>query len=300
MKFVITILFAVCIASIAVAGDAQHEEKSVESILFSNSSRAEFRLTLDQYMAREAEKPFVLEDDNMPADGQKSVGKAVLFSAVVPGSGQAYGGSFLKAAAFFVVEVATISGYVHFQNRGNDLENRFEADANSLWNEDEYWDWISVISSIDRQNMSALREYEHQTFSHFLPEDKSQQYYENIGKYDQFVVGWQDFRNQFLGNDVSNLTIEDYQSGAYNGEDLTTISEQRNAYVDLRRQSNDNFKRATNMATLTLLNHVLSAIDAGLTVKRGNQRVLETRIRLEGRNYFDREIVPTVNLGVIW
>jgi len=297
MKKLFVIFLATCLISTShlSAGDAK---RSPQEILFHNTSRAEFRLALDNHLEEVSAERFEMNAvENMPGNRHKSVGKAVLFSAVVPGSGQAYGGSWLKGAIFFAVEVGTIAGYVHFDNRGNELEDRYEMDADQLWNEDAYWDWISVVSGINRQSMQALRDYEHETFSHFLPEERNQQYYENIGKYNQFVVGWEDFRNT-LG-DVSDLTFDDYLDGSYSGQDLTTISSQRNAYVRLRRESNDNFNRATNMVTITLLNHVLSAIDAGLTIKRGNEKLLETQIRLDGR-YYNHDIIPTVNLGVTW
>lgn len=299
MKQLIVIWLATCLSGVThvTAGDAQ---RSPQQSLFHNTSRAEFRLALDNHLERVSAEGFEMTAvQSVPGNERKSVGKAVLFSAVLPGSGQMYGGSWLKGAAFFAVEVLTIAGYIHFDNRGNELEEQYEMDADALWNEDAYWDWIAEISppDISREDMPALREYEHETFSHFLPEERNQQYYENIGKYNQFVVGWEDFRNT-LG-DVSNLTFDDYLDGAYSGQDLTTISSQRNGYVRLRRESNDNFNRATNMVTITLLNHVLSAIDAGLTVKRGNEQLLKARIRLDGR-YYDHKIIPTVNLGVAW
>lgn len=293
-----TLILVLVVFSTATSFGGEKRQSTAE-VLTNSQRQSLFLVTLNNHFARPSVGAFLLENKPQDDSGQKSVSKAALLSLAIPGAGEFYGGSFLKGAAFLALEVAALYGHFHFQSRGNDLEDRFEADANSFWNEDSYWDWLSVISGIDRTEEQALRDYERQTFSHFLPENKNQQYYENIGKYDQFVVGWQDFRGNFLGNDVSRLTVEDYRSGFYNGEDLTTISAQRNAYVDLRRDSNDNFKRATTMVTVVLLNHVVSALDAGLSVKRHNQRIAQAKVEIHGIMYDDK-LVPALALGVTW
>ncbi|RMF61925.1 MAG: hypothetical protein D6743_12860 [Calditrichaeota bacterium] len=267
--------------------------------VLSHSKQTEFREGLAEYFAHYRANTTEEKQLSVNVTGRKSVAKAALFSAVLPGSGEFYGGSYLKGAAFLVIEAAALFGHFHFQSRGNDLEDRFRADANRFWNEDAYWDWISVISGKDRNDLDALRAYESATFSHFLPKQKNQQYYENIGKYDQFVVGWQDFREDVLHGDVAGLTLEDYRSGFYNGADLTTISGERNIYVDIRRDANDNFQRATNMVTIAIFNHLISAFDAGLTVKRHNRKLFTARLRMEGL-VRGNELVPAMGVGVTW
>ncbi|MFQ5677264.1 MAG: hypothetical protein ACE5G1_15330, partial [bacterium] len=267
--------------------------KTAEERLIGKWSEGNFSFALHQYFqARQTE----FSNSSTGNPGQKSVGKAVLFSIAVPGAGQFYSGSPLKGIAFLVIEVAALSGYFHFQGRGNDIESSFEADADQLWNEDAYWNWMSQISQIPRSEMDALREFEHANFSHFLPENKNQQYYENIGKYNQFIMGWQDFREEIL--DTSTFTFAHYQSGRFAGQDLLTISAQRNAYTELRKDANDNFKKATNLATITFFNHVLSALDAGLTTRRFNRKV-QASLRIRGSLYRN-QIVPVLKMGIAW
>lgn len=208
------------------------------------------------------------------ASGTKSVRKAVLFSAVVPGSGEIYVGSYIKGVAFLVIEAASLSGHFYYQNRGDDLEREFEFHADQNWFEDDYWDWMARISGISRTDMDGLRAYEHENFSHFLPEMKNQQYYENIGKYDQFNIGWQDTQN-----------------GGARDSDL------REEYTIKRKHANDNFKRATSLITVALLNHVVSALDAGLTTKRLNGKTMN--LRMNGM-YYNDEVVPALTVGVEW
>ena len=81
---------------------------------------------------------------------------------------------------------------------------------------------------------------------------RSNSTYELIGKYDQFISGWSDVRDS-LGNAVQSGEIDSVEN---------FHSELRIAYEDRRNDSNKHLKRATNIAGLILVNHVLSAIDA--------------------------------------
>lgn len=298
----LTFLSYFCFCISVVAGEPV--EPPAKSILALSQNRTEFLLLLENSIENISVETFT---QTTAFDGRKSVGKAVLFSAAIPGTGEIYAGSYLKGAVFLVVEAATIVGQVHFQNRGNDLESQFEANADLLWSEDAYWDWMSDVGNINRSRygsdeewLTALRVFERGRFSHFLPEEINQQYYENIGKYNQFIMGWQDFRGLVEGDPELEFTLSEYDNGhLINGKDLLTISQQRNSYTSRRKDANDNFKRATTMATVTLFNHVLSALDAGLTVKRHNRKVMQMNIRMQGRLY-NRELIPAVTLGVTW
>jgi len=237
-----------------------------------------------------------------PQNGAKSVPKALLFSAVVPGSGQIYSRSYLKGLAFLVIEAAALTGHFHFNSEGNRLEDQFEADANAQWNENAYWNWMQEICDntpgSSCNSMDDLRSYERDSFSHFLPEKKNQPYYENIGKYNQFVIGWKDFREDTLGGKIELFTYPDYLTGQWDGQDLRTISPQRNDYTELQDDSDGNFKHATTLASLLLLNHVVSALDAAWTTKRFNRRVqagLSVRQQI-----YQTEIIPVLRLGVTW
>lgn len=281
-KLYMTIMTLIGVCSVFANG--AEKAPSARSGLIPRQSHVEFREQLQESIENTSIETTV---GKTKPEGLKSVGAAVLLSAAVPGAGQFYSGSYLKGAAFLIIEAATLTGYFHFQNRGNELETEFENFADAHWSEEVYWSWVFDECSGDPgwsggcndiSGDQSLRDYEEwrSDFSHFLPEEKNQQYYENIGKYDQFNIGW-----------------DDTNTGG--GED----SPRREAYTLMRKDSNDNFKRATTMATVTLFNHVLSALDAGLTVKRHNRRIMQTHIRIQGRLY-NREVVPTVTLGMAW
>ncbi|MCH8953952.1 hypothetical protein IIA28_01345 [candidate division KSB1 bacterium] len=288
LKLIFTLSFLGFLNSNSPAEKGETASEILTNSLIENNSRFEF---FKNFQPQAQNSP--------PQNGAKSVPKALLFSAVVPGSGQIYSRSYLKGLAFLVIEAAALTGHFRFNNEGNRLEDQFEADANALWHENAYWDWMGEICGCS--DMDSLRSYERAKFSHFLPEEKNQPYYENIGKYNQFVIGWQDFREETLrppGMEEQPFTYAHYQSGELNGKDLRTISPQRTSYTELQDDSDRNFKRATTLASLLLLNHVVSALDAAWTTKRFNRRVqagLSVRQQI-----YQTEIIPVLRLGVTW
>ncbi len=276
-------------------GNAGEPGKKAREVLAKPGPVAELRGNLNTYMNSKEVKGDQLKFNQRSAQ-YRSPAKGVLFSAVVPGAGQFYNGSTLKGVAFLVVEAVAIIGHFHFQGRGSDFEDKFEALADGEWNENAYWDWMSQVSGVPRQNLTGLREFESANFSHFLPEQKGQQYYENIGKYNQFVFGWNDFRNQVGA--AENFAFNQYQSGFYEGVKLEEISPTRTNYMQIRTDSNNNLKRATALVTAAFLNHVISAFDAGLSAKRHNQK-LAASLNLNGFLY-DNEFVPALALDLAW
>lgn len=230
--------------------------------------------------------PLEIDESKTPAH-LKSVGKGFVFSALIPGSGQLYAGSYLKAALFVAVEAASWYIYAHYNREGNDIEDRFHAYADEHWSEPDYWKWVSQHSGIpySEENMERLRDWEHNTFSHGLHRNKDQQYYEMIGKYDQFNAAWDDAGIGLLDQawDTSN----------------PDRSENRLYYEDLRDESNQAYKKATTGATIALINHIISAADASYTIYRHNQKELKTALYLQQKR-INHQDFPLVTLELSW
>lgn len=259
-------------------GLAAKEYESITNTIAKPTSLSELRLRIHNNLKLTSKSSS--SEDFKTSVKPRSVGKAVLFSAIIPGTGQFYNKSIIKGAVFLVVEAVALTGHFYYQNQGTDLENEFEDFADMNWDEDVYWDWIwseaqMTNPDILRDDMNALREYERGRFSHFLPENRNQQYYENIGKYDQFNIGW-----------------VDTETGG--GRDSVF----RESYTLLRKDANDNFKRATTFATVALLNHLISAVEAGLSAKKYNSK-LKADVGLKGIIH-QRDIVPTLALDIRW
>ena len=80
-----------------------------------------------------------------------------------------------------------------------------------------------------------------------------QQYYELIGKYDQFAAGWTDLVWVETGNRAQSTEVDSVEN---------FLSEQRLSYEVRRDDSNKYLKRASTLTGLIMINHVFSAIDA--------------------------------------
>lgn len=176
--------------------------------------------------------------------GQKSLKKGLLFSLIVPGSGEVYAKSWLKGLVFFSIEVGSWVAYSNYHKEGKDLENQYIAYADEHWLPDQWNSWWNSLPESER----AV--YAH----HQLPDTKTQQYYEMIGKYMKYNAGWDDV---------------DYQPGIVE----TDTSQKSLFYMDLRGQSNDKLKLATTFTAIALANHVFSAMDAAWTVNRFNKKI---------------------------
>ncbi len=273
-------------------------------------SRAEINAQLDENIETEVQ---ALDGMNVP---QKSIGLAVAFSAVVPGSGQLYSGSYWKAALFVAAEAVGWSINVRNNNKGDDQTTVFEAYGDENWSEPRYWSYVydqlngqtevapnfphgqydSQISfdhagrPVIADWQSARQEFEPfattqylSGFSHHLPATKTQQYYEMIGKYpEQFGNAWEDanFTAVYRGN---------YGTG--NG----FITEMNDSYAGMRAKANDYYNSAGVGSMVILVNHLVSAIDAGFTARSFNRR--QVKLTYQGKNYFG-EYVDMVGLSM--
>lgn len=197
----------------------------------------------------------------------KSSKRAFLLSALVPGLGEWYAGSKKRGLAFLGAEAALVGLWAAWRGKGNDLEEEFRAVADEHWDPLNYLVWrdspISRNSSITHAlpcssevvevYIPAMREGGPASFGGCAPSE-IQQYYELVGKYDQFVAGWRDVVwDDNTGNPVEPTEVDSVENFR---------SERRLRYEGQRNESNRFLKRASTVSGVILINHVISAIDA--------------------------------------
>lgn len=197
----------------------------------------------------------------------KSSKRAFLLSALVPGLGEWYAGSKKRGLAFLGAEAALVGLWAAWRGKGNDLEKEFRAVADEHWDPLSYLVWrdspISRNSSITHAlpcssevvevYIPAIREGGRPSFGGCAPSE-IQQYYELVGKYDQFVAGWRDIVwDDNTGNPVEPTEVDSVENFR---------SERRLRYEGQRNESNRFLKRASTVSGVILINHVISAIDA--------------------------------------
>jgi hypothetical protein len=159
--------------------------------------------------------------------GKKSIGKGVMFSLVIPGTGQLYSGPWWRAVPWFAIEVAGWALFADYHKKGQDKTTEFENyasygttpydgglgrgyrpnnfDASAyLFAEyriardtitapvvyrGDYSQWINETWTERQRHLPA-------PFTHDIMTTDPQQYFEMIGKYLlQFGFGWKDTYN---------------------------------------------------------------------------------------------------------
>ncbi len=248
------------------------------------------------------ENKFLEAESNMQVNNKKkkSVGLGVLLSALLPGSGEFYGGNYLKAGIFFGMEILAWATYAYFQTKGQSKEDEYVAYANQYWDVRTYARWLkdegfNENSGInpDEPNRDILREQimvcERANFSHTMPEYGSQQFYELIGKYQNFQAGWTNLAH------TPTKANGPYWYETYHDAVFTNYSVER-------QKANDLFDYAKIGPVTAILNHILSAADAAWVISTYNSKIkVETGFRMQNRTSpytYQIKQIPTFNVSV--
>src|ERR1051326_544500 len=238
---------------------------------------------------------------------EKSPWIAGALSLAVPGAGEVYTESYVKAAAFAVAEAASWIIAYSYNKKGDRQTNDYHAYADQHWSVVRYANW--TLANLGRLRVESPPGQTEQTYGDYiygegnytpgdqpLPEDFSppyddvhwaglnsmerdvaaaslngythqlpyygqQQYYELIGKYDQFSRGWDDAdispEAPLNPHDPNELEIRSNSSRFYE-------------YADMRAQSNYSYDIASTFVSVAVINHIVSALDAFWSATRFN------------------------------
>ena len=243
-----------------------------------------------------------LSDIDVTSPYYRYPGKAMMMSLALPGAGQLYVGRKGKALAFLGVEVAAVLVWKHYLDLGEQETENFELFANVHW---DFRDWVVNASLFQGGEWDSIKvgtdgshhlnyyvnlegdsrvfgntKDDADEFIQYLndPSTKdsvyiinNRDYYENIGKYDQFFSGWDDA-------DPSNPNIEKTTSG------FIAHSDNRDTYLSMRGTANRLKGMAGYAVSALMFNHVVSAIDAIFTTSEWNR---DHARRLSGRLWFN-------------
>ncbi len=229
--------------------------------------------------------------------GEKSPYLGALFSGIIPGTGELYAKSYIKSAIFFAVEAGLWILYANYENEGDDQTVAYQNYANQYWSINKYAGWLvqeqftgyGAITNPDNPDHNQLRKQinvvEAQNFSHQLPPIGDQQYYELIGKYQNFVTGWSDADL----NVVNRNNFGTYKTDMFIG------------YSYDRQEANSYYDKGTTTLTFVILNHILSAADGAWSVSMFNKDLkIKTGVHLENKYSFtgEKKLLPVGNLSV--
>lgn len=241
---------------------------------------------------------------------EKSASRAMLMSSLFPGAGQFYANPrSITAYIFPVLEIGLWVGYFSYFSKGEDLEHDYEKWATDeliegpdgtmvpRYDRSRYNNCVDDFLDAVNFNAAVLNNgYE----NHFrLDENNSQHFYEDIAKYDKYVLGWLDWydiymsdssgnflnfnladptwnfdqnsleQNVWEGNNVQNTDSPYYDADLY-PDGSGWYSGMRADYIDMRADAEAEYDKARLFSYGVLFNHIFAAVDAVRLVKGHN------------------------------
>ncbi len=194
-----------------------------------------------------------------PADVGHGSLRPMLYSLLVPGLGEASLG-YKRGYAMMALDVASWIGVKHYHDLGNQKREDFYDYLDAHWSE------ALLSAAFGDANGDEAGTFYYQVLDYtdlslwVSKENDEREYYENAGKWDQFVFGWDDFedpRNHANWWQDTDTTWDD-------ATDLDTrilkdvrVSAHREAYRALRQESNDAFN---DRDTLEMFTRVFSMV----------------------------------------
>jgi hypothetical protein len=194
------------------------------------------------------------EAEAEPAGAQSYL--PVLYSALVPGLGEMTMGYWGRGIALMAVEVAAWTGYFVKHEDGLDKRSEYEAFADAYWDFDKWIDdhpcptippsgaTLEDVEDCGRSTSGSG------AWPGYIPwvskEEDKQHYYENIGKYDWYISGW-----------------EDWDPTAFPYKIQTDL---RTQYREMREASNDALDDANSFVWVSLAARVFSIVETAVIV----------------------------------
>ncbi len=199
------------------------------------------------------------------ASGSKA-GLHIISSLIMPGSGEAMLG-YKRGYLMMAADIFSWTRFFKYKSDGDDIKLEFFAYADQHWSqgslveayransEDEnrnglgaaYYPDVQVMTSVD--DLGNLPLWVSEADDHW-------EYYENLGKWDQFVFGWDDFVNPndagATGGYVPTGTLADLQ------QPFTSVH--RDIYREMRGRSDDAYTKRDNWLLVSIGLRVFSVL----------------------------------------
>ncbi|MCL4509749.1 MAG: DUF5683 domain-containing protein [Bacteroidetes bacterium] len=245
-----------------------------------------------------ASAPSMSHEDSLAMFETRSALKAGLFSLIIPGAGQAYNKNYLKAAAFFAVEVAGWVVDVVWTNKGNEKTNFFQTYAdgtaaanytNEHWSVVQYATWIQKnLAQLEQINQSPDPATANQYAPLMVvntggPAPWNKVNWSYLNKVEGALGGYFSHLLPIHGNQQYYELIgkypqfrqgwDDENPTFVNFQDLERDTPHSGYYMDQRGQANYLYAVASTAVGVVLVNHFVSAIEAALWAHSHNKFV---------------------------
>ncbi len=295
MKTALSILLI--ISSFVNAQSKSMSELQTDKLSMKSKNKLTGILNIDSKISFEETKSLNQNFSDQEAGSKKTPILAAGMSLLLPGAGEFYSERYVKSGVFLAVEATAIILGLVYDKKGDQQTDDAHNYANGAngWSVYRYANWTltnikklnpslnpddyagKVIRSDGSVDYDWLNKLERAVgaagttgsyYSHQLPPHGTQQYYELIGKYDQFNVGWKQF------GDNPN---KEYIYGS------TQNVPQFKEYSDMFYKADDYYNVAAKAVLVIIANHVISAFDAALSAKSFNKDI-EVHASLEKFN----------------
>ena len=178
----------------------------------------------------------------------------LLYSAIVPGTGELSMGYEKRGVFLMALEVAAWAGYFYNHEEGLDKREDYERFADVNWDTqrwaDQHFDVYPTFTGFTPEQMDSVGQVKsgNGAWPGYNPgvskEDDRQHYNENIGKYDWYISGW----------------------GDYDPDLAPHNTELRDTYRAMRKESNDQLDSANQFIYLSLATRVFSLVETSVLI----------------------------------
>jgi hypothetical protein len=221
---------------------------------------------------------------------EKSVLRAMLLSALLPGLGEIYAGGtrgYVTGAAMAATDAFSLWQYVGNSRKGDDWKDRYRDFADTYYDRQRLHDYVLdtlvYYSGIDLgfcNRGSSTRDSvkcEGQIGGAFpiialdnkgrfmAPDDD---FYRQIGADDAYVMGWRDWSTE--GIESPEVKWTGWTPGRPLPEGLPATTPLRERYQGMRDRADDYYGRSDLYAWVMVIGRVVSVIDTAILVKMRN------------------------------
>jgi hypothetical protein len=227
--------------------------------------------------------------------------RPMLYSLILPGVGQWYNRSpAWKIGLFAGIEAASIFSGLQWRKKAEDIRLKYEIFADQNWDL-ETWVFNTLNTPLGNypdvhingthKLILVLTGSLAEQYGNYVPSDslennahwvytgevnvlRDRDFYENIGKYDQFVGGWIDCY------DPSNIQLWfEVEKDVGDSTEIIISTPNKEDYVGQRARSNDYLNMAKYAVSAVMFNHVISALEAVWSTQIRNRPKKEQKVQ---------------------
>ena len=210
---------------------------------------------------------------------------AMLLSLLLPGAGEIYAKNGVRATIFGVAEAGVIAAGVAYSVKGKNQTNEAHRFADQNYGADNFKKYYKNFKKIYPGTVDTIFEYYDVDPEGFSKSTKD--YYEHIkDESSPFVQGWKDVEPQFDTNfqmikigDLYQTKSTDSSYMVHKTSDTAKsyaygFSKNLGVYNGMLNEGTKSYRVSQRIFTLLLVNHIASAIDAGICAKAYNDMLL--------------------------